>query len=59
MTINAIEATEAVVRAVARIDMPAEGPCEDLYCPFGCGWEEYRQLHAADCPVALAKALLE
>lgn len=53
-------ATEKVLRAVAEMQMPTEGACDDAYCPFdGCRWDGLTVTeHGADCPVTLATALL-
>lgn len=55
---NAINAVEAVVRAVAALDTITVGHNDDRECPFGCGWDEYsNEKHDVDCPIALARWL--
>lgn len=56
-----ITAGETILRAVADIEMAVEGFCEDLVCPFRCGWDELLKpdAHADECPITLAKQLLQ
>jgi hypothetical protein len=48
----------AVVEAVATMPMVAQGPCEDLFCPFSCGAEGESPEHDEDCPITRAKRLV-
>lgn len=53
------ENLDRIVRAVAELDTFAEGPNDDLYCPFLCDWSQYSNpQHNEDCPISLARALL-
>jgi len=48
----------SIVDAVADLDTFAQGPCDDLFCPFGCGYEQYvREFHDDECPITLARRI--
>lgn len=55
---NVIENVDRIISAVAALDTFAQGPSDDRFCPFDCGWAEYsNERHDDDCPITLARSI--
>jgi hypothetical protein len=51
--------TRKVLEAVAALDVFHEGDNDDAYCPFMCNRDDFEPGHDADCPISIARRLIE